>query len=118
MRLNAVGFFDAIDKCWSVRNLSGGRDSRPHMKLNFLQTIARLFSRYPEFWDGKERNEFYFSDKYVKRLRGFKLADYVNSKTVPRDALHEILRKRLALNAVNEVMDEDESKPEPEPAVA
>lgn len=108
VRKNVVGFFDAIDKCWTIRNLSGGRDARPHMKPLFLHTIARLLSRYPEFWDGKERNEFYFGDRYVRKLRGFKLGEYVNTKTVPRDVLSEVLRKRLALNAVNEKPDSDE----------
>ena len=110
VRKNTVAFFDAIDKCWSIRQLSGGRDARPHMKPLFLLTIARLLSRYPEFWDGRERNEFYFGNTYVKRLRGFKLADYVNVKAVPRDVLSEILRKRLALNAVNEVPDDEEEE--------
>jgi hypothetical protein len=108
VRLNVVRFFDAIDKCWTIRNLSGGRESRPHMKPLFLQTIARLVSRYPEFWNGKERNEFYFGDRYLRRLKGFKVSEYVNSKAVPRDVLAEVLRKRLSLNAANEERDADE----------
>ncbi len=110
LRMNIIRFFDAIDRCWTIRNLSGGHDARPHMKPLFLMTIARLVSRYPEFWDGKERNEFYFGDKYVRRLKGFKVSEYVNSKAVPRDVLAEVLRKRLALNAVDEAQDSEEDE--------
>jgi hypothetical protein len=104
LRINLIRFFDAIDKCWNVRNLSGGKlEARPHLKLEFLLTICSLLSRYSDFWDGTERNEFYFPEKFAKRLRGFKLADYVRSSShIPKDALFEILRKRLNLDPVFE----------------
>jgi hypothetical protein len=110
LRLNIIRFFNAIDRCWTIRNLSGGHDARPHMKPLFLMTIARLLSRYPEFWDGKERNEFYFGDKYVRRMRGFKLSEVVNSKLVSRDVLSEVIRKRLNLNALDEAADAEEEE--------
>src|SRR5262245_21000856 len=70
VQLNIVRFFDAIDKCWTIRHLEG---YGPQLKPLFLQTIAKLFSNYPMFWD---KNDFYFADKNVRRLKGFKLADY------------------------------------------
>jgi hypothetical protein len=96
---NCVRFFDAIDKCWTLRQLSGAREEhRPHLELEFLLTIAGLLSTYSEFWDGTPREFFNFPDKYIKRLRGFKLSDYLNTTPrVPKDALWEILRKRLNL---------------------
>ena len=96
---NTIRFFDAIDKCWTLRQLSGARtEHRPHLELEFLLTVAGLLSSYSEFWDGIPRDFFSFPDKYVKRLRGFKLADYLNTTPrVPKDALFEILRKRLNL---------------------
>jgi hypothetical protein len=103
-RTNMVRLFDAIDKCWTIRHLTGTRDEqRPHLKAEFLHTVCSLFSKYPEFWDGAARNEFYFGDKHVKRLRGFKLADYLTAaRHVPKDVLFEVLRKRLNLNPVFE----------------
>jgi hypothetical protein len=97
---NVIRFFDGIDKCWTLRQLSGARDEpRPHLRPPFLLTLARLFSGYTDFWDGKERNDFYFLDKFVRRLKGFTLNDYVTPRAkVPLDALYEILRKRLGLN--------------------
>jgi hypothetical protein len=104
MRQNIIRFFDAIDKCWNIRNLSGGRDeSRPHLRPEFLMTIATVMSRYPDFWNDTPCNEFYCGDKFVKRLRGFKLADYVRpASTTPTKALFHILRERLRLDPIFE----------------
>lgn len=104
LRINMIRFFDAIDKCWNVRNLSGGRDeSRPHLKPEFLLTIAGLMSRYSDFWDGTARNEFYCPEKFIKRLKGFKLADFLHSaSSMDKDVLFEVLRKRLNLQPIFE----------------
>jgi len=102
LRINLIRFFNAIDKCWNIRNLSGGRDeTRPQLRPEFLLAIATLTSRYTEFWDGAERNEFHFPERYIKRLKGFKLADYMRAGTrYPPDFLFETLRKRLNLDPV------------------
>jgi len=104
LRTNLIRFFDTIDKVWNVRGLSGGRDEqRPHMNLDFLCLLARLFSAYSEFWDGKERHEFNCMDKYARKLKGFQVGAYLRAPTkLPRDALYEILRKRLALQPIFE----------------
>lgn len=101
---NILRFFDGIDKCWTIRQLSGARnEARPHLQQPFLMTLAKLFSAYTDFWDGKERTEFYFLDKFAKRLKGFTLTDYVTPRSkVPLDALYEVLRKRLQLNPIFE----------------
>ena len=103
-RTNTIRFFDALDRCWTVRQLSGARgERRPHLNSEFLLVIAKLMSSYSEFWDGKDRNEFYFADKYVKKLKGFKVGDYVRTANkIPHDALYEILRKRLSLTPIFE----------------
>lgn len=96
---NIIRFFDAIDKCWTVRQLSGGRESRPHLKPLFLITLGRLFSGYPEFWDGKQRDEFYITDRHLRRLKNFKLSAYVAaSNKLPQEALFELLRQQLGLD--------------------
>jgi hypothetical protein len=107
LRTNLIRFFDVIDKVWNVRGLSGGRDEqRPHMNIDFLCLLARLFSAYSEFWDGKERHEFYCADKYAKKLKGFQVGAYLRTPTkLPKDALYELLRKRLALQPIFEAAD-------------
>jgi len=105
---NIVRFFDVIDSCWTIRNLSGDNIARPHMKHLFLCTIARLFSAYPDFWDGKERNEFWFPKQFYRKLKAFKLADYIVPGRVPKEALYELLRKQLALNPIYEETEADD----------
>lgn len=101
---NILRFFDAIDKCWTLRQLSGGRaEPRPHLDSKFLMTIAKLFSSYTDFWDGTQRNDFYFLEKFVKRLRKFPLSDFMSpAKGIQTDVLYEILRKRLGLDPIFE----------------
>jgi len=101
---NIIRFFDGIDKCWTIRQLSGDRsEQRLHLTLPFLLTVGRLFSAYSEFWDGTARNDFYLPDKYLRRLKGLTLNDYIMPRAkVPRDAFYEILRKRLQLNPIFE----------------
>jgi hypothetical protein len=105
LRLNVIRFFDTIDRCWNIRNLSGHRDEeRPHLNLLFLMTICSLMSRYPEFWVGVDNNEFQFPDRYIKRLKGFTIADYLRPARTKADKewLFDQLRKRLGLHPIFE----------------
>jgi hypothetical protein len=104
LRINMIRFFDAIDKCWNVRNLSGSKlESRPHLNREFLMTICMLMSRYSDFWDGSDKAEFYFPDKFVKRMRGFKFSDFMRSaSSMDKEVLFEVLRKRLNLAPIFE----------------
>jgi hypothetical protein len=112
LRTNILRFFDGIDKCWSLRQIADSYETHPQLSAGFLMTVAELFSAYSEFWDGKTRNEFYFGEKYVKLLRGFKLADYIHSqRKFPRDALFEVLRKQLKLKPIFQSEAEDEPDP-------
>lgn len=97
--MNVIRFFDGIDKCWSIRQLSGSRDEpRPHLKHTFLLALAKVFSSYEDFWNDKDRSEFSLLDKFVKRLRGFTLRQYVTQRAVTSELLYELLRKKLQLN--------------------
>jgi hypothetical protein len=61
-------------------------------------------SNFPSFWDGKERIDFYCSPKYVKKLRGFRLAEFVRtSGTTTGEVLYQTLRKQLDLSPAEEV---------------
>jgi hypothetical protein len=102
LQRNIIRFFDTIDSCWSIRQLSDSRrDQGPHMRQMFLLTIARLFSRYPDFWDGKARAEFYFPNKFLRALRGFKLSAYLaRPEAVDSEILFERLRKQLNLQPI------------------
>ena len=97
---NLIRFFDTIDKVWQIRTLQSSRNV-PHLKTAILLTLAQICSNYSEFWDGTEREFFSFPEKYLRRLKGFKLAEYVRSTSGQhRDVLYEILRKRLNLNPI------------------
>ena len=75
--------------------------SRPQLASDFLMNLATVLSRYPDFWEGAERTDFVFTDKFIKRLRGFKVSEYVQ-KRQPREILFEIIRKRLNLDPLFE----------------
>jgi hypothetical protein len=95
---NVIKFFDVIDRCWSIRQLSGHRNEpKPQLRPLFMFCLAALFSRYGEFWDGTPRAEFYCSDKFVRKLKSFTLNKYV-AQSVRRDVIYEILRKHLGLD--------------------
>jgi hypothetical protein len=104
---NIMKFFEAIDQCWTIRQQSGAarRGSRPHLKPGFLMTLARLMANFPAFWDG--RKDFYCSAKFVKRLKGFKLAEFVQTSgatgATASVILYESLRKQLQLAPAEEV---------------
>lgn len=105
LQTNIIKFFDGIDKCWNIRNIANRRPASAQLNALFLRTIARLMSRYPDFWDGvgQDRNDFHFLDRHVKKLRGFKLAEYVESRaSIKVDVLYETLRKRLNLAPIDE----------------
>jgi hypothetical protein len=99
MRGNVIRFFDAIDACWTIRNLGGSWGPHPHLRSEFLTTFAKLVSAYPDFWDGTERHDFYFLDRHVKRLTKFKLAKYVLASARPsQKVLYGMLREQLQLD--------------------
>jgi hypothetical protein len=104
---NIVRFFDVIDSCWSIRNIVSVRtDPSPHLKQFFLKTVAKLFSRYSDFWDGKERIEFFAPARFVKSLRSFPLAKFIHrADVVDADILYENLRKHLKLQPI--IVDDD-----------
>jgi len=104
---NLIAFFDAVDRCWTVRHLEGGSDEpRPHLKGAFLCLLARLLSSYEEFWTGDGKNQFQFPEKFVRRLKGLKLTDYVRANKYPKELLYEVLRKRLQLQPIFEKREE------------
>jgi hypothetical protein len=111
IKQNIVKFFEVVDQCWTIRQLPGGRYSRPHLTPAFLITLARLMSNYPNFWDGSERNDFYCPQSYVKKLKGFKLGDILKqSPLVSKQVMYELLRKQLKLDPLVEdsPFDDDE----------
>jgi hypothetical protein len=100
VRTNIIRFFDVIDKCWSLRLIGSGRSvACPQLRPLFLATIAIIFSRYPEFWDGTPRAEFYCGDRFVRKLKTFTLNKYLNqNKVMTKDVFFEVLRKHLGLD--------------------
>lgn len=104
VRTNVIRFFDVIDRCWTIRQLSGGRqEARPHLKPVFLQAIASLFSKYSEFWDGTPRAEFYCNDRFAKKLKSFPMSKYVTPQIAVKEIIYEVLRKHLGLDPFEEM---------------
>jgi hypothetical protein len=109
LKTNIVRFFEMIDQCWTIRNLSGS-SSRPHLRPSFLITLARLMSNYPDFWDGVQRNEFYCPMTLLKKLRKFKLADVLKtSPLISTEVIYELLRKQMGLDPQTEASPFDEA---------
>lgn len=98
---NAIKFFDVVDQCWTIRDVK----DQPCLNQNFLTVLARLFSTYSDFWDG---DEFYFAQKYKKKLVKFDAgAIAATTKQMKsqmqgtKDFLFELLRQKLGLAAIN-----------------
>jgi hypothetical protein len=99
MSQNLIGFFDAVDTCWSIR----GHKKPECLNREFLCVLARLFSSYENFWDG---NEFYLAPRYQKKLAKVdsesirtQVKQLTKSNVDTKDVLFEVLRKRLDLDA-------------------
>jgi len=95
-----VRFFDTIDACWNIRNLSGSRDEfSPQLKQDFLLALAQLMSRYSDFWNDKPRDEFYCGEKFIKRLKGYKIPNWRSDELQMdrKQGFLESLRQRLRL---------------------
>jgi DNA-binding transcriptional MerR regulator len=117
MMNNIMHFFAVIDRCWDIQNATR-KDKPACLNPLFLTQLARLFANYDEFWDGTARNEFFVSDKYVKRLA--KLADgkikqqllfMQHSDIDAKNALLEMLRQKLGLKPF------EERRPPPDPDI-
>lgn len=64
-------FFDIVDTAWGIRQTTYG-SMATHVKINFLQALARLFSSHLDFWEGERLQ---ITSPVLKRLSRFNLAD-------------------------------------------
>jgi hypothetical protein len=104
---NMINLFEAVDRCWTIRQLGSARESHPQLSPRFLKVFAKLLSSYPDFWNDKDRDQFYFPTKFLKMMRGMKLSEYLsNAKQVPPDVLFEVLRKRMKLDPTFEDLED------------
>lgn len=70
-RDNLKTFFDAVDQAWGIREIVL-TDIAPQIRLNFLRTLARVFSDHPVFW----REARLFVDKdTIAKLKQFPIKD-------------------------------------------
>jgi hypothetical protein len=97
MAANIIAFFNAVDKCWSIRG-----SKHLDISMNFLLVLARLFASYEDFWDG---DNFYFAQKFLKRLVKFEygqiqtqVKQLTRANMDTKDVIFEMLRKKLQLD--------------------
>lgn len=78
-RRNVVAFFEVVDECFGIRNVTFKAVS-PQLKTNFLLALAKVFASYEDFWDGdalhldattkKKLALFPINDPEIVRLAG------------------------------------------------
>jgi hypothetical protein len=68
---NITTFFNVLDECWSIRNVIF-TERQSHLKANFLQALADVFSRHLNFWIGPK---LWVERPLVKKVAGFPLHD-------------------------------------------
>lgn len=73
-RQNIVYFFDLIDDCFGLRNVTL-RDLSLQIRSGFLIQIALVLSDHCNFWRGDLETELYVDAEWRKRIRTFPLHD-------------------------------------------
>jgi hypothetical protein len=98
LRHNMSTFFSIVDEAWGVSNIEY-RSSAPHMKGQFLNVLARLFSRHPVFWAN--------DDKILKldastrsKLQSFQIRDpqvvqLAGSSGASKEILYQVLLNHI-----------------------
>lgn len=77
VRENTRLFFEVIDSCWGVRRITF-REGAAYMYLNFLTSLATIFTKFDEFWKNnglsverdirRKLQTFPLDDPYVAKL--------------------------------------------------
>jgi hypothetical protein len=73
-RQNIIYFFDLIDECWGIRQISM-RELSLQIRTAFLIQVALVLSDHCNFWRGDHETELYVEQEWRKRFRTFPLHD-------------------------------------------
>lgn len=98
---NVKAFFEVVEEIFGVRpddeRDDAVRVSKLMYRLPLLCGLAKLFSKYEQFWDKKSPNKLKVSKVDIKKLRGLKAKDLDREleRAGATKAVHELLLRRL-----------------------
>lgn len=73
-RDNVGTFFDLIDGAWGIRTVVY-RESTTHLRMTFLDVLARLFRRHHHVFFRDEGRRLYIPRDYQRKIKTFPVAD-------------------------------------------
>jgi len=108
MRANIMTFFDIIDKCFSIRKIVY-IDRAPQVKSSFLSSVAEVFVRHSQFWNGALLN---VDLKTLTRLGEFPITDpnisnLASSSGPSRQMLYQLLLEHLNKGKHKRLIEDD-----------
>lgn len=95
-RENVVEFFDALDETWGFRKIEYS-ELATHLRGNFMQVLAQLFSDHDDFWSG---DRLVVSALHKKRLALFRIDDpnivkLAGGSNTTKPILYSLLRDHM-----------------------
>lgn len=72
-RDNVLTFFTIVDECFDIKNVAFSKMA-PHLKGNFLVTLAKVFSDHKNFWDDSG-TVLSVNTKQREKIRAFPIRD-------------------------------------------
>ncbi|MCL2869676.1 hypothetical protein FWF48_02610 [Candidatus Saccharibacteria bacterium] len=97
-RKNIVYFFDLVDECWDIRNITYVREA-VHIKALFLTTLAKVLSDHQNFW---KQQELFVEVSLRRKLKQFNLMDPTvrgiiknSQSSQPHDELYKMIVDHL-----------------------
>ncbi len=73
-RQNIIAFFDLLDECFGIRQVSM-RELSLQTRTTFLVQLGLVISDHSNFWRGEHETELYIDTDWRKRFRSFPLHD-------------------------------------------
>lgn len=97
LRENIKTFFDVVDQAWGLRAIVYS-DTSPHIRANFLRTLARVFSDHPIFW---QETRLTVDRDTVAKLKPFPIRDPSVSSLASGSSTSAQLLYTLIVNHIN-----------------
>jgi hypothetical protein len=97
LRDNTYRFFEVVDEIWGIKGVKFV-DLTVHLRSNFMNTLARLFSRHENFWDEKR---LVVDAKQRQKLKSFPLDDPSVRKLAAAGSTASDLLYRLMVDHMN-----------------
>lgn len=71
---NLRTYFDILDENWGIRNIQY-KEMAPHLRGQFLFTLARVFSNHYDFWRTSDGIRLHLDADVRRKLKSFPLSD-------------------------------------------